>query len=416
VNRRGYILVCLEEETYSPVSYIRLIAHLEQLAHRYAGRVVILPREREVALEKLPGASLMIMARNRTEASYDVAQRAAELKVPILYDLDDYVWKYPDYSKVARYREIFTDEIIGLNACLTTPSENLRKEILHHYPKKDVRIIANPGNVWSGSGRKFVPCVMANSDFFRIPEMKEQFFRALRDAAQACDQAILLYYLSNDPPEFYTDDPHLRVVWVGFRSYSSYKQLLDHLKPELAFVLLREETFSQFKSVVKFAEYGCAGTLGIYSKVEPYRDFIRDGENGFLAENTYEDWKRAVTRALSVSSVEKDHIMQRIDEHIREHFDFATLHPRFVDIITAMARPDAPSSSYAGSDVLPARGEFTFREAYGYTCWKLYHDPESSPAIAEENRRLRAELDAIKQTTLHRLGQWIARIKNRWAG
>ena len=388
---RKAIVVCIEEEVYSPVSYLRLVRHLQELAPEYGSTLFVLPRQLPEALDRIPSSSLVLMARNRHESSLLAARKAAECAVPILCDIDDYVWEFPDYSKVERHPEIHTDAILAIAACVTTPSEELARLVRQKHPGKDVRVLPNPGNIWNGHAPTFTPCVLANSDFFRMPELKFDFFRALRDAAQEAAKPLLLYYFSNDPPEHFTDDPHLRVVWMGFRSYSSYKQLLDLLKPELGLVLLRQEEFSRHKSVIKFAEYGFAGAIGIYSRVAPYADFIEDGANGFFAENTYEGWKSSLLRALRMPSEVRLQMKERIGRDVRAQFDFQPIHGLFRSLLAehAKATPSAPDVPENLPDLQP----FTFREAYAYPAWVMH----------AERPRLERELEAARQSFWHRL-------------
>jgi hypothetical protein len=392
LNRKT-IVVCLEEEVYSPVSYLRVIRHLQDLHGDYRVSVFVLPRQLPEALECIPSAALLLMARNRHESSFLAARKAAECSVPILCDIDDYVWEFPDYSKVERHPRIYTDEILALAAAVSTPSEDLARLVRDKHPGKDVRILPNPGNVWSDAAPAFTSGVMANSDFFRMPEMKADFFRALRDAAQEARRPLLLHYFSNDPPEPFSDDPHLRILWMGFRSYSSYKQLLHHLRPAFGFVLLRDERFSRHKSVVKFAEFAFAGAIGLYSRVEPYLGFVEDGRNGFLADNTYESWRQTTLRALRLPPHDLRAMQQCVAAEANEKFDFRRIHADFRQMLDQYAAP-APSPADAPfAPNLPPLGDFQFREAYAYAAWVMH---------AERHRLERALADAT-QPFLRRL-------------
>lgn len=405
-DNRQTIVACIEEEILSPVSYLRMVCHLQDMKPLYRVLIFNLPDQLAEALNSIPSAALIMMARNRHEASFKAALKAEECSIPILYDVDDYVWEFPDYSKVERHARTYTDEILALASCITTPSDNLGRLIQEKHPKKDIRCIPNAGNVWSGTDAAFIPCIMANSDFFRMPEMKNDFFRALRDAACEAQKSLLLYYFSNDPPEYFSDDPHLRVVWMGFRSYSSYKQLMEYTRPELGFILLRDEEFSRHKSVVKFAEYGFAGTIGIYSRVEPYAGFIEDGINGFLCDNEYAGWKATVLQVLRLDAETKDRIKTKIRDDVREKFDYGPIHDQFRSLLDEYAKTKSANSNLAEN--IPQKQPFTFREAYAYAAWTMN----------VERPRLERELNQIRRSILCRLQQRIGHFlagKEKWA-
>lgn len=388
---RKTVVVCIEEEVFSPVSYLRLVRHLQDPSSPFRVDAFVLPRQLPEALVRIPSAALVFLARSRHESSLLAARKAAECSVPILCDVDDFVWEFPDYSKVDRHPVIHTDEVLALAAAVSTPSERLADLVRQKHPGKNVRLLPNPGNVWSGQAPAFLPCVLANSDFFRMPEMKFDFFRALRDAARESNVPLLLHYFSNDPPDHFTDDPFLRVVWLGFRSYSSYRQLLDHLKPELGLVLLRQEEFSRHKSVVKFAEYGFAGAIGVFSRVEPYASFVQDGANGFFADNSYDGWKSALLRAIQLDPAARSQMKARIAREVREQFDFNPIHADFDALLAAHARRDAPTDPLPGN--LPPLREFSFREAYAYPAWVMH----------AERPRLERELAEARQPLFRRI-------------
>ena len=335
------------------------------------------------------------MARSRHASSLQIARKAVESQVPLLCDIDDYVWEFPDYSKVERHASVYTDEILRLAACVTTPSETLAALIRDRYPSKDVRILPNAGDIWSDAGTAFTPCVMANSDFFRMPEMKADFFRAVRDAAEAAGSPVLLYYFSNDPPEPLSDDPFLRIIWMGFRSYSSYKELLDVIHPVFGFVLLRDEVFSRYKSVVKFAEYGYAGTIGLYSRVAPYAEFIEEGANGFLADNTYDGWRVTILRALQLEPGARERMRERIAADVSQQFSYEALHAGFRQLIDGLQHNPASAETLV-RDNLPERQRFSFREAYAYAAWVMH----------AERPRLVSELTRVRRSPGFRLFDW----------
>jgi glycosyltransferase involved in cell wall biosynthesis len=62
---------------------------------------------------------------------------------------------------------------------------------------------------------------------------------------------------------------------------------------------LRGEPFETYKTNVKYREYGGCGIAGIYSRVPPYVDYVTDGENGLLVDNTVDAWSSALDRLIA---------------------------------------------------------------------------------------------------------------------
>ena len=56
--------------------------------------------------------------------------------------------------------------------------------------------------------------------------------------------------------------------------------------------------FNAAKLPTKYRDYGACGITGVYSRVEAYLKFVKDGETGLLVENTAESWAGALRRLI----------------------------------------------------------------------------------------------------------------------
>jgi hypothetical protein len=300
--------------------------------------------------------------------------------MPVVYDIDDYLWRLPEYL-AARDLANGVDRVLQYASLVTTPSERLANFVKEKFPGLPVVIVPNAGDIFAEPVQlRSVTAVLANSDFFRLPEIKKEFFESLRDGALAANTKLYLYYLSNDPPEHCSDDPHLQVIWCGVRSYSSYRSLLASIAPQIAFVPLADDHFSRYKSVIKFAEFGFHGAAAIYSRVEPYKSFVRDAQDGWLTNNTPRAWRDTVARVLSLSHVELESVRKRAAARCRNEFDGDAVRADFFAALQSSglrAVPDARPTQPP-----PAQGEFIFREAYDYMVGRC-------AALEWENERLR---------------------------
>lgn len=359
-----HLVVGIEEEIYCPVSYVRVINHLQNAPAGWVSSVYVLPREVGLASEALPKASGLLLARASSPEAAALAAQARESGLPVIYDIDDYLWRLPEYL-AARDLANGVDRVLAQATLLTTPSAALGEFVRQKFPKLEVRIVPNSGDIFTGAPRlREVRAVLANSDFFRLPAMKREFFEAVRDGAREAGAKVSLYYLSNDAPEHCTDDPNLRVIWCGIRSYSSYRTLLESVSPEIAFVPLADDHFSRYKSVVKFAEFGFHGIAGIYSRVEPYRSFVADGQDGWLTANSPRAWRETARHVLSLPETERKRIRDRASDRCRREFSGDAVRADFFDALrhagvrtVAAVTPSQPP---------PAQEEFVFRESYDY--------------------------------------------------
>ncbi len=357
-------VIAVEEMIYCPVTYVRLISHLRAVPGDMDFRVYEVRQNLDEALAALEYASGLILARSVSLQSFYLVKAARKLGLPIVYDIDDYLWLLPDYLGSGKAGGVI-DEIISLCDVLTTPQIKLKDYILKKHPHLRVHVIPNAGNILvSDTPPAYVTGILANSDVFRLPKIKADFFKALRDAAHDIGKVLILYYFSNDVPEHHTDDQYLKVIWGGIRSFSSYKELLTILKPDFGFVPLAGDHFSQYKSVIKFAELSAVGSVGIYSRVEPYISFVRENVDGFFAENSYLGWYEATKKALSSNQTEYKIVQQNAMSRAKCDFDKTAIASQFYKVLQSLPARQVQYTFLSTGWRPPGEEKFLWAEAY----------------------------------------------------
>ncbi len=312
-NKKHRILVSSQDGLRSPTTYVRLLFYLKKLSNDH--EIIYADDLRQI--QELHSFSFVVMARSTSKEALRIAEQAKALSIPLIYDIDDYLWKLPEYSK-SHQQSFYLDEILTLASVITTPSHRLQKLIQEKFPHLKVQFVPNAGDI-DAQQRVALRGVLANSDFFRLPSMRKDFFQSLSHAAKEANQEVILYYFSNDIPHFHNDDPYFKIIWCGIRSYPSYRDMLNFIRPDFALIPLQEDHFNQYKSVIKFAEFAHHGTIGIFSDVEPYSSFIQNEKNGFLAKNNPESWKSTFLKYLNQDTYSRQNmIQQNKEQQVRE--------------------------------------------------------------------------------------------------
>ncbi|MFA5122268.1 hypothetical protein [Zavarzinia sp.] len=72
--------------------------------------------------------------------------------------------------------------------------------------------------------------------------------------------------------------------WPEYVQYTRENPAHISLAPVL------DTAYNRGKSIIKFYDAASLGAVGVFSKVEPYTDVVRDGRNGFLVENCPHRW------------------------------------------------------------------------------------------------------------------------------
>lgn len=393
--RAHYFLVVLEEEIWCPVSYVRVIHHLSRAPREFVFSICVLPRETTTAQELLPKVSGLLLARATNPASAALAAEARSRGLPVVYDLDDYLWRLPDYVD-ARELAGGADQVLQHVTRLITPSAALADFVHRRFAGLPATLVSNSCDLLVPDNRPSLTAVMANSDFFRLPQMRREFFGALRAAAADAGVRVWLYYLSNDVPETDTDDPSLQIIWCGVRSYTAYRALLEKVRPDLGIVPLPDDHFSRYKSVVKFAEFGYHGTPAVFSRVAPYADFVEDRVDGWLTENTAEAWRNSLSSIFKTPVGERRAIAREAHNRATREFPSAVWRNEFLSALAGSGSQPVPVPA-AVVNAAPQLQEFTFRPAYDYIAglrdglrWERDEARRRVADLEQELARLRA--------------------------
>lgn len=83
-----------------------------------------------------------------------------------------------------------------------------------------------------------------------------------------------------------------------FEDYDEYKNFVHSQSFQIGLAPIRVTDFYAAKYYNKFIEYGSMGIAGIYTEADPYEMVVRDGQNGWLCENTPQQWYEAILYAV----------------------------------------------------------------------------------------------------------------------
>jgi hypothetical protein len=90
----------------------------------------------------------------------------------------------------------------------------------------------------------------------------------------------------------YRDAPRVSVIHpMSWHNYFSYTK---SIRNDIALAPVLRDPFNAARGPTKFFDFVRMGSVGIYSNVEPYLGFIRDGVDGVLLPNDPEVWKAKI--------------------------------------------------------------------------------------------------------------------------
>ncbi|SOZ98490.1 hypothetical protein CBM2626_A190015 [Cupriavidus taiwanensis] len=249
---------------------------------------------------RLAGNALPLLIRVGDPGSSQMLKWMIRRGIPFLYYVDDNFWELKGDSPLAQYYQApevrATLELVVRNAhtvIVNSPMlgaylrENFGANVSVLHAPFDFSIlgeqnsrISHPGEVRIG----FAGSVTRGRDFIEIIPALE---RILADFSE-----VSLFFFGYCPPA-------LRGVnrvhfFAHVDSYEDFIRLKNESGLDIGLAPMANTTSNLYKTNNKYREYGALHVAGIYSDSSPYRESVRNGENGLLVPMHADKWYEAI--------------------------------------------------------------------------------------------------------------------------
>ncbi|QCB46349.1 glycosyltransferase [Hydrogenophaga sp. PAMC20947] len=248
-------------------------------------------------------ADVLILSKHSSPAALELVRLAKQSGKRIIYDIDDWIFSFPEYSggKKPNVKTSLILEILSFCTEITVANQRLKERISGFIPECH----HVPNGIWVEKYAAVLPkeprpeekrIVFTNADFLKLEASKELILTALQ-----------LFFMKH--PEFVLDfygDPFPEIVSLPFLHYTNRMpydeymqslvsgQYLLSITPLGAAEDAKAAEFNACKNPFKYLNYGAAGVPGIYSKSPIYTDCVVHDETGWLVENTPKEWLGAL--------------------------------------------------------------------------------------------------------------------------
>lgn len=306
------ILAVLEYEggVPSPCAHIRLVPFLSAMQSAGLASVRFV---RAAEVDRHP-ADVIVTHRVSVQTEHDAVallQSARRRNIPLIYDLDDNLFELDPEAEGGKYRPLLgvvrafikgADEVWASTATLATYLRKNRagKVVVHHNQLdpaiwRDVLSRPVAPTVEGNPVRLLCMGTRTHAEDFAIiwPAL-----RALKERFGSSVQICMIGVCAADDEAGGMIEPFPPPPFVG-ASYPAFVSWLGSLPPfDIGLSPLRQSDFNRCKSEIKFLDYAALGLAPVVSDLEPYRDLIQNGVNGYLVEERHESWLAVMSRLV----------------------------------------------------------------------------------------------------------------------
>lgn len=305
------ILACLN--AYDASSIINVVTPLAKLHDRGAITLTSL-LEREVHPWHVAQADVVVTCRNLERMYRPIYDLAAELHIPVVYDLDDDLFNVPPtdpnygyYQHHARREQL---RWMLSQARLVRVHSPVLQASIHpinpstHLVRAGIDLSLLPDHLPEISPPPF-EIVYATSRT-RNDNLFPLIVKDIEALLRHYGELIRLNMLGYDSPDL-RKYPNVR--FVPFDSdYAGFFQKFTRYGYAIGLAPMLDDTFHMSKTNTKFRDYAAAGAAGVYTDCALYRgrDSVIQGETGYLAENCEGAWFNAIASLIEdPSRIEK---------------------------------------------------------------------------------------------------------------
>ncbi|MGY6276304.1 hypothetical protein [Methylomonas sp. MgM2] len=244
------------------------------------------------------------------------------LRIPILYDVDDYI--IDNQIKHQRYFYFKTVKpyiqwIIQESDIITVSTSELKEKIETHTNKPIIvnrnlinhELLYVPPRQRTGTVNILVSGTPSHKHDWRI------IIEPINEILKKYKDGVNITFLGT-PPKFFLNNP--LITKVNFeRNYVDYAAQLRNLNADFALTPLEDTAFNRCKSNIKWLEYSSAGIPGIYSNLPPYNSCVKHNDTGLLVDNDPEAWFCCIEE-LIVSPEKTSAIARNAQNQVLENY------------------------------------------------------------------------------------------------
>jgi len=301
---------------------------------------VINPQDISLEILKKSQFDAAFINKSCDEKTLEVAKIIKSQNIKLIYDLDDNIFEFPNYSNAGFHDNSISLELIKIASTIITCNLPLDR-LIWKYLKRNTTIIEHSINVEKYTKNiqreesKHPKIIFTNADNLKFNNFKGEFLLSLYKLQEEFPNLEISVY--SDRKKILGDK--IKYIDLGSRGYSDHKMELAKSDYWFAIVPLaagEEPTLNNFhncKSPIKYLDYGMCSIPGIFSDAYIYQGIIKHFENGILSINKQSSWLYWMRR-LIVDDELRNKLARNCYIDVKENHNIERMSDKIFDVIS----------------------------------------------------------------------------------
>lgn len=255
-----------------------------------------------------------------------VIHLARQHGIPVLFEMDDLLLSMPyDHSHRSEYIGALAAMMYAvIDADMVTCSSkalvdylmqfNPNTYLLNNYLNDRLWTLHSPQSSSKSTNQITIGYMGGETHLLDLEAVQE----VLLDIVQKYEGQVSLRFWGGRPPEVLLKSPYTEWIQIYEENYPDFVKFFNQQKCDIFIAPLRNNQFNETKSVLKFLEYSALGVPGVFSDMQPYKQVVVDGTNGYLAGNQA-DWEKHLLQLIEHEEL-RVHIAQQAQKTIKDNW------------------------------------------------------------------------------------------------
>lgn len=278
---------------------------------RHLGLQVVQGAENDVPFpERAVGADLIVLQRDfpvHLDAYEHILALARQQGVPVVLELDDLLLELPTYHPDRQIHH-YTRALLPIFQAITevdlvtvttqpladyVAAYNPNVSVLPNYLDDDLWHLRAPASPSSAQDPLVIGFMGGAS---HLPDL-EMIGPVLEELADCYPGRLQFRFWGLKHPTLLASRPNVEWHQAHIVRFSDFVDYFQRQSADIFIAPLRDNLFNVCKSPIKFLEYSALGIPGVFSRIAPYSEAVKDGRTGLLASSQSE-WKEALVRLI----------------------------------------------------------------------------------------------------------------------